>query len=154
MVVIVTILGGVAMVGYHRYRSAARLSEATSMVSAIRAAQSEYRGEMGVYANVSSGTTAFYPSRSPGPFKTAWGAPCDTCTDPYAWERLKVHAPGPVMYGYSTIAGIGGIVVNLANPSDPFYVVTAHGDTDGDGVACDVVGNSESNQLVITNDSE
>lgn len=173
VVVIVTILAVVAAVGYQRYKAAAHMHEATLMLGNIRAAQMEYKSEAGVFANVSNSTSSFYPSASPGPFKTGWGAPCGNCTSPTAWERLKLRVPGPVIFGYSTVAGVGGMPTTVTGvslspetldtlgnaapkigPTDPYYMAVAHGDTNGNSIFCTIVSVSASNDLLITNDSE
>lgn len=172
VVVIVTILAVVAGVGYRRYRAAAHMSEATHMLTSIRSAQLEYKTESGVFANVSNSPASFYPNASPGPYKTGWGTPCGNCVTPTAWERLKLRVPGPVIFGYSTTAGVGGMPSNVGvtvntetqsglsvssakiGPVDPYYIAVAHGDTNGNSVFCTIVGVSGSNELLITNDGE
>jgi hypothetical protein len=39
-------------------------------------------------------------------------------------------------------------------PTQPYYIIKAKGDTDGDGVASTVLGLSCSNHLVLTNEGE
>jgi type IV pilus assembly protein PilA len=178
VIVIVSILAVLAVVGYRRYRAHARLSEATNMMAAIQAAQHEFKSERGVFANVSQDLDSLYPNANPGPHRTQWGGPCNNCAngDVYAWMKLKIHAPGPVMFGYATTSGIGGQPM-VSPPSnvgpgnapidqaisdlpekigatEPFYVAIAVGDTDGNGVRCAVLGTSHTNQLVITNEGE
>jgi type IV pilus assembly protein PilA len=179
VIVIVSILAVLAVVGYRRYRARARLSEATNMMASIQTAQHEFKSERGVFANVSQSLDALYPNANPGPHLTQWGGPCNNCAngDVYAWQKLKIHAPGPVMFGYATVSGIGGEstvpppdgftnggstqipeaisgLSDLIGPTEPFYVAIAVGDTDGNGVRCAVLGTSHSNQLVITNEGE
>lgn len=179
VIVIVSILAVLAVVGYRRYRARARLSEATNMMASIQTAQHEFKSERGVFANVSQSLDALYPNANPGPHLTQWGGPCNNCAngDVYAWQKLKVHAPGPVMFGYATVSGIGGestvrppdgltdsgnaatheVINDLPQKigaTEPFYVAIAIGDTDGNGVRCAVLGTSHTNQLVITNEGE
>jgi prepilin-type N-terminal cleavage/methylation domain-containing protein len=114
-----------------------------------------------------------------GNFKTQWGASSAGSTDKLDWLQLPVHTVGAVMYGYSTVAGIanqttsllggvdysGGFTLNssqatniqivvgtFAKPTADWYMITATGDEDGDGVACVVLGTSLSNDLVIAGD--
>ena len=113
VVVIVGVLAVIGMVGYRRYRASARMSEATNMIAAIRAAQAEYKAETGVYANVSNDINSLYPDTNPGPHVTQWGGACNVCKEGvHGWQRLKVQTPGPVMYGYATVAGVGGTTVS------------------------------------------
>lgn len=179
VIVIVSILAVLAVVGYRRYRARARLSEATNMMAAIQAAQDEFKAERGVYANVSKDLDSLYPSTNPGTHVTEWGGPCNNCAggDVNAWQKLKITAPGPVMFGYATTSGIGGqstvpppasltgrdhMAIDQAvgdmprkvGATEPFYVSIAVGDTDGNGVRCAVMGSSHTNQLVVTNEGE
>jgi len=170
VVVVVGVLGAVGTVVYLRHRRHVRMSEATSMITMIRAEQEAFKTERGVYARVSSGVDAFYPAATPDRFATEWGGPCTSCISPNAWEQLPVRPSGPVMYGYATVAGVGGNVggafangpagpaeVNTCQsiaPDQPFYVVKAQGDVDGDGIASSVLGVSCSNALVLTNQGE
>jgi prepilin-type N-terminal cleavage/methylation domain-containing protein len=109
-VVIIGILAVIALVAYRRKIAASRTTEATNMITNIRGGQEAHKAETGVYANVSSSLTSFYPAASPGAKVTQWGAPCTVCAggDTHGWEKINVHADGPVLFGYATTAGIGG----------------------------------------------
>ena len=172
VVVLVGVLATVSAMLYRQHRTAAHVAEATGLANGIRAAQEQYKAEIGTYANVSTTETAYYPAASPGPFKTAWGGACGgNCN--VEWTTLHVRPDGPVMYGYATVAGAGGTTLSdslaraagapppstgmAAPPSsappsstDPFYVVAALGDTDGDGQPSLVIGSSASNDLIVT----
>jgi prepilin-type N-terminal cleavage/methylation domain-containing protein len=172
VVVITTVLAMIAMFGYARHRGAARMTEATQLTTQIRDAQEAYKAETGVYSDVSVALTNYYPAASPGAFTTAWGDDCKVCSSLGAWRKLSVHPDAPVMYGYATIAGIGAVPIGgsssggsssggssgvsgvPAGPTDPFYVVQAKGDVDGDGVACTVLAASNNPALTITNEGE
>src|SRR5690349_899332 len=119
-VVIIGILAVIAVVAYRRKIAATRTAEATNMITMIRRSQEEYKSEKGVYANVTSSITAFYPNATPNAKLTQWGAPCTVCgTDPNAWDKINVHAAGPVLFGYATTAGIGaGGLQNLNGESE------------------------------------
>lgn len=177
VVVIVGVLAVLGMIGYRRYVTSAHTAEATHLTGGIRAAQEAFKSEKGVYADVSADTSSLYPAVAPGSFKTEWGGACTNCKgDPDAWKKLAVRPAGPVMYGYATVAGIGGADLSAVppppkvptmNPSampsgpgttlaatDPFYVTIAWGDTDADGDPCVVMSYSTSNQLVIQSAGE
>ena len=176
VVVIVGVLAVLGMIGYRRYVTGAHTAEAKYLTGGIRAAQEAFKSEKGVYADVSTDTSSLYPAVAPGKFKTEWGGACTNCKgDPDAWRKLAVRPAGPVMYGYATVAGIGGAdlsavppppsVPSMMSPSasgagptitatDPFYVTIAWGDTDADGVPCVVMSYSTSNQLVIQSAGE
>jgi type IV pilus assembly protein PilA len=171
VVVVVAILAVLAILGYRRYTTTAKSAEAKQVTGGIRMAQEAYKTEKGVYVTVSSSDTAFYPAATPGKFVTAWGAPCTNCVAPDAWHNLPMAPPQPVMFGYATVANIGGsggsssssgILPMVAPPpglaplssTDPFYVTVAWGDTDGDGVPCTITSYSTSNQLLVQSEGE
>jgi type IV pilus assembly protein PilA len=175
VVVITTVLATVAILTYRHHRGVSRMAEATNLTAQIRAAQEAYKAETGVYADVSSSVTSYYPAAAPGSFVTVWGADCTVCKTTDAWRKLTVLPHGAVMYGYATISGIGAIPVGggsgsgggsggggttppsaLPPPSstDPFYVVQAQGDTDGDGVPCTILSTSNNPALIISNEGE
>lgn len=167
VVTIIGILSVLAVVGYTRYIRAAKISEATEMVNVIKLAQEQYHAETGSYANVSAslGVGDLYPAATPGAFKTVWGGTCATCPDTDAWKRLPVHASGPVLYGYATVAGaqganlpaspIAGITFPAANAmTSDWFVVVAKGDQDGNGVFATVMGVSWTRDLFLDKDTE
>ena len=169
VVVVVAILAVLAILGYRRYTTTARSAEAKQVTGGIRMAQEAYKTEKGVYVTVSASDTAYYPAATPGKFVTAWGAPCANCIggDPNAWHNLPMAPPAPVMFGYATVANIGGSssgasISSFAAPAaaspisstDPFYVTVAWGDTDGDGIPCTITSYSTSNQLVVQSEGE
>ena len=171
VVVLVGVLAVLAVLGYRRYMATARSAEAKQVTGGVRMAQEAYKTEKGIYAGVSSSDTAYYPAAAPGKFVTAWGGPCTNCLDPNAWQTLAVNPPGPVMFGYATVANIGGSPSPGGGPAaadfvpppaafaplsstDPFYVTVAWGDTDGNGIPCTVTSYSTSNQLVVQSEGE
>ena len=168
VVVVVGILAVLAILGYRRYTATARSAEAKQVTGGIRMAQEAYKTEKGIYAAVSTNDTSYYPAAVPGKFVTAWGAPCGNCAsgDPDGWKRLAVNPAAPVMFGYATVANIGGAgggagvgapvpaaIMPLA-ATDPFYVTVAWGDTDGNGIPCTVTSYSTSNELVVQSEGE
>jgi type IV pilus assembly protein PilA len=173
VVVVVGILGVLAVLAYRKYTATARTAEAKQVTAGIRAAQEAFKTEKGIYAAVSNSDTSFYPAASPGQFVTAWGGACINCVNGAdGWHQLAVEPGAPVMFGYATIAGLGGNASGAGGASapsgggggpapfsnlkatDPFYVTVAKGDTDGDGVACTVTSYSTSNQLLVQSEGE
>ena len=177
VVVIVGVLAVLGIIGYRRYVTSAHTAEAKYLTGGIRAAQEAFKSEKGVYADVSADTSSLYPAVAPGNFTTEWGGACTNCKgDPDAWRKLALRPAGPVMYGYATVAGIGGADLSAVPPppkvptmpappaasgfeptitaTDPFYVTIAWGDTDADGTPCVVMSYSTSNQLVIQSAGE
>jgi hypothetical protein len=144
------------------------ISEATEMVNAIKLAQEQFHAETGAYSNVSASLDPgdLYPAATPGMFKTSWGGTCATCaagTD--AWKRMPVHADGPLLYGYATVAGAQGAALPAAPApgmtfpataalTSDWFVVVARGDQDGNSVFSTVVGVSWQRELFIDKDTE
>ena len=105
VVLIIGILATVAVVGYRRFLSSARMSEATNLIGDIRRSQEEHKAEAGTYANISSSPTSYYPAATPGAFYSEWGGPCSNCSfGASSWELLHIRPSGPVIFGYSTTA--------------------------------------------------
>jgi prepilin-type N-terminal cleavage/methylation domain-containing protein len=132
-VVIIGILAVIAVVAYRRKIAATRTAEATHMITAIRRGQEEHKSETGVYANVTASITSFYPAATPGAHVTQWGGPCNVCGgDTNAWEKIKVHADGPVLFGYATTASIGAGLVS-GGGGGPASMAAAGGPGGGGG---------------------
>jgi type IV pilus assembly protein PilA len=172
VIIIVSILAVIAIVGFRRHIIVSRMAEAQQMVGAIQRAQHDHFAERGAYANVSNNATSFYPNPTPkGNVTTQWGGPCNNCNgDLKAWERLAIRPTAPVMFGYSTISGVGGQVVPppaaqvgaaraldisaAPTSTEPFFVITAALDYDRNGTDCQVTSMSGSNQIFVTNEGE
>ena len=167
VVTIISILAFLAVAGYSRMVKSSHISEATEMVNAIKLAQEQFHAETGSYSNISASLNPgdLYPAATPGSFKTSWGAVCATCSDTTAWQRLPVHASGPLLYGYATVAGaqgaalpgvpVTGMTFPAANAlTSDWFVVVARGDQDGNGIFATVVGVSWQRDLFIDKDSE
>jgi type IV pilus assembly protein PilE len=111
---------------------------------------------------------------APGAFNVAWpvtacGACCNSGVD---WLKLKVETTAPTFYGYTTVAGgIGtgpgttstvGVMINGATPNwpnvttvnGPWFVATAVGDTDGNGIFSTVMLSSFDSEVYVDNDGE
>ena len=158
VVAIVAILATLSVYGVRRYILAAKSSEATEMIGAIKTAQEQYRAETFAYKDISgvgqlNGYGTFYPSTTVlRRKKMAWGG--GAATDPIAngWRELGVAAAAPVMYIYGCAAGPGstppappGITIGnypTAATGQPWYLIKAVGDLDGDGTEGTWVGTS------------
>lgn len=168
VVAIIGILAVLAVAGYRKLVLSSHTTEATEMVNAIKVAQESNHAETGQYANISSGLGLgnLYPAANPDSHTaTAWGGVCGTCTDPAGWQKLPVHASGPVRFGYATMAGTvaqplpGSPVTAVTFPTNSqltgdWYVVSAMGDMDGNAVYCTVVGVSWQRDLYVDKDGE
>jgi type IV pilus assembly protein PilE len=179
VLVIVAVLATLAFVMYRRHVKAAHMSEATQISGSIRAGQNAYKAENGLYADVSTDTSSFYPSQNPGAFATQWGGPCSACNKAEGWRDINVNPGGPVMFGYATVAGVGAAAVSpkvgapkapssmaaLKGPAsggldkaigatDPFFTTVAWGDTDGDGNATVVMSYSHTSEIIVLSDGD
>lgn len=167
MMVVVTIVGilsVIAVVSYRRVTASARMSEATGMIFNIRAAQERYHAETQSYADISADLASTYPAPAPGGFRTGWGAACSNCKAGMDWSILSVHPDGPVLFGYTTIAGqagstppsftVSGNTISFAASATDWYLVGARGDYDANGVFCQLYGTSYGSQLFIDKEGE
>ena len=162
VVVMVGILATIAAVSYRRYMTSAKVSEATAMVGAIRAAQESYRAETMRYLDVSGAYNRWHPAE-PNKQKRAWDYPSHA--DYAKWQQLGVRSDGPVYFGYLTYAGLAGEDVRTPtgvsanfnfpdSPAEPWYIVQAAGDLDGDDERCYVVGSSFTSEIYVENEGE
>jgi type IV pilus assembly protein PilA len=157
VVAIVAILAGLAVYGVRKYILAAKTSEATEMIGAIKTAQEQYRAETFAYKDISKAgnladRSTFYPAKDPpkGGRKLAWGGGTGDVAD--GWRELGVAASAPVLYVYGCAAGPGSVVpadpgITIGNypaaaTGQPWYLIKAVGDLDGNGVVSTFVGTS------------
>jgi type IV pilus assembly protein PilA len=161
VVAIVAILAGLAVYGVRKYILAAKSSEATAMIGAIKTAQEQYRAETFAYKDISGkgnldDYSTFYPSamdpatKVPKRQKMAWGGGTDNIAN--GWRELGVAAAAPVMYTYGCAAGPGsvapaapGITIGgypTSATGQPWYLIKAVADLDGDGTVGTWVGTS------------
>ncbi|HEY6561632.1 MAG TPA: prepilin-type N-terminal cleavage/methylation domain-containing protein [Polyangiaceae bacterium] len=144
LMAVVTIVGVLAVIGVALVRKhilTSRAVEASTMVQSIRAAQERWFAETRTYFDVSTTMVSYYPMATPGENKYAWDQPGGN--DFANWRMLNPSVSGPVQFGYTTRAGAPGATppaLNITNPpvwgpaQEPWYVIQATGDTNGDGV--------------------
>ncbi len=153
IVVIVGILALLSTYGIRKYITSSKTSEATGMIATIKAAQEAYRGETFQYLSVSTSLDDYYPANAkPGRAKAQWGG-----GNVANWQILGVNAPSPVLFVYSSVAGVAGTTptspggaasdITVGNwptapINSPWYVVKAAADFDGDGRSTVFVGAS------------
>src|SRR5688500_13268507 len=161
VVAIVGILATLGLVAYRRFITSSKSSEAIYMVGAIRAAQESYRAETLSYLNVSAGFTEYFPTGSVGAKKTGWDA--TTHADYTRWRQLGARPDSAVYYGYLVGAGTAGAVppaLHTANKptwpttTEPWYVIEAKGDVDGNGKYSWVAGSSFTGEIYLENQGE
>lgn len=167
VVAIVGILGLLATVGVRKYIRSSKTSEALTMVAAIKTAQEEYLHDTFTYKDISGvnkldGYGTFYPTAEVPKrgVKTAWGGGTDAVAN--AWRELGVMPSAPVMYSYGVAAGPGsmapaapGFTIGgypTAATGQPWYLIKAVADLDGDGVVGTYVGTSFSAEIFRNNE--
>jgi type IV pilus assembly protein PilE len=175
VVAMVGILALLAIVSYSRWVRTSYMAEAQDMVQNIRTAEANFRSETGYYLPVSNSLDInyTYPSTKPGSFKSAWGSACSlaVCNTATSWTQLAVEPKGPVAFGYAVVVDNTGATNpngylaawsgQMATPVDysglmgqPWYVVEAVGDINGNGVYTRLLGNSVSSSVIIDREGE
>jgi type II secretory pathway pseudopilin PulG len=156
VVVIVAILAMLGTYGVRKYILASKTSEATEMIGAIKTAQEQYKAETFAYKDISQVNalgdySTFYPATTPlKRSKIAWGAGTDAVAN--GWRELGLGAAAPVAYIYGCAAGPGsmapaapGITIGgypTAATGQPWYLIKAVADLDGNGTVGTYVGTS------------
>lgn len=172
VVAIVGILAILGMVGYGRIIKSGRSAEGRQVLGAIRIAQESRRAETGSFMPVSAAGSVYSdaelcPTNGKTGVKSTFrgtSGGCDT-----KWAQLPVNTDGPVMFGYSTTAGVAGVpppAITLAganpwtagspaaNPPTEWFVAWGQLDSDNDGVSCHMLASSFSNEIFVENEGE
>jgi prepilin-type N-terminal cleavage/methylation domain-containing protein len=165
VVVLTGVLATLAVYSIRKYIASSKTSEATEMISAIKAAEETYKDETFTYLSPSTDLSkaSFYPNNTlPGRQKMPWGG---TGPGSDKWRTLGVTASAPLLFTYACFAGTDG--TNVPAPSSdsgdititnwpttttgPFYVVKARADLRGDGVMTVFVSSSFSGDVYAAN---
>ncbi|AKT41051.1 type IV pilin protein [Chondromyces crocatus] len=174
VVAMIGVLAAIALVGYRRYMNSAGSAEARAVMQGIRGSEEAYRAEMLTYLGCSGCASAtgcapgggsltdWYPMNSPGQQKHHWVNPGHG--DYQCWRLLNVTTDGPVRFGYSVVAGLAGSIsvggIGMTNApsfpdtSEPWYVIAARGDRDGDGDPALLITSSLNGEIYAEKDSE
>jgi len=165
LMVVVAIMGLLAVLALNAltsHRKAAKVGEALSVVQAIRASEERYRAENQQYFGDS---TKWCPSEGVGDDvrKSFFSSDCDNTL----WQTLRPDVQRGVQFGYRVASGVPGDALPSASdliteqafpagttPSEPWYVVQAKADADGDGTFCAVVATSFNPEVVVENETE
>lgn len=167
VVAMVGILATLATVGYRRYLSSAKTGEATALIGSIKSAQEAFKSETFRYLDVSQGDLEVpYPQGAAsgiGEHKYAWAEG----TPVYARKNFKtlgVASTAPVLYGYSSVAGLASDSIpdlpsdfdtpDWSAPGGPWYLVVAMGDLDGDGTLSGYAASSMTAQIAALRPGE
>jgi type IV pilus assembly protein PilE len=163
-VAIVGVLAAVAIAALRHRVFASDTASAKVVVKSIVAAEEHYRAENQLYFDVStSGGSSWYPSGSLGPNNKAsfWKAGSDT--DTKNWHTLAPDIRQPVSFGYKANAGLptdtpkfDDALATLPIPAitEPWYVIQARADANGNGVYCMVGAVSWTPEVFSVNDGE
>lgn len=163
VVAIVGILAGLATYGVNKYIQSSKSTEAIQMIGAIKAAQEQYRAEMFNYLDV-NGTgklTPYYPAETPTNKAYAWGDA--SSAQGKAYRELGVATDAPVRFVYGCAAGSGNTAIPApamtvtnwpATQQQPWYVVQALGDFDGDGITSVYVSGSFTGRIFSDKEGE
>lgn len=169
LMAVIAIMGVLAALGLRAFHQRAFQSDATAakvVIKAIAMAEEHYRAENKVYLNVSStGDAGWYPEKSiaPNTHRTFWrGADSQTT----AWQALAPDIREAVTFGFKANAGLptslpsavleagSGVTLPTAAPVEPWYLIQARADADGDSTPSFVVAASWSPELVVVNEGE
>ena len=172
-VAIVGILATLATWGVAKYIRLSRSSEATQMIGAFKAAQEAYKSDMFSYLDVSGkgeiASDSYYPVTSTKERKAhSWDQKTGSETEVGARiKQLGVVADAPVHFIYACAAGPGTAapaghqlpnttVDNWpTNPTgQPWYVVTAKADLNGNDVESVFTSASFTTQIFTENEGE
>ncbi len=174
VVAITGILGALAVATLRQRALMSDVTSAQVVVRAIAAAEEHYRAENQVYLNVSStGDAGWYPLKTiPKNTKASFWrtVPGDTSdAETVRWRLLAPDIRQPVSFGYKANAGLpptdavttprfdaelSGIAVLQSSVVEPWYMIQARADADGNGVGCMVGAASWTPEVFSINDGE
>ncbi len=167
LMVVVVIVGVLATIGISMFRKhvySSRSVEALAMIQSIRAAQESWRAENLTYLDVSTTMDSTYPMNIPGKTLYHWDQPAGN--DFARWRLLAPTTSAPVQFGYTVKAGAPFTAIvaptSLGQPSwpvaadvtEPWYVIQAKGDTNGDGNFAYFVAASLNGEIYRENEGE
>jgi prepilin-type N-terminal cleavage/methylation domain-containing protein len=174
VVAITGILGALALATLRQRAFASDVTSAKVVVRTIAAAEEHYRTENQIYLNVSSsGDAGWYPRKTlPNNKKVAFWrtAPGDTSdAETVRWRLLAPDIRQPVSFGYKANAGLpptdgvttpqfdaelSSIAVLQSSVVEPWYMIQARVDADGNGIGCMVGAASWTPEVFSINDGE
>ena len=161
------------LICYRNHLRAEAMGEARAMILSIRAAEEVRRAEQLGYLGcgqcegtgcdgIQGSPSARYPRASPDRHELPWTNPSHSEFE--CWHQLAVRADAPVRNTYSVIAGPAYIspppIPGLKRqpvwptPMEPWYLVQAVSDSDGDGVQSVTIAFSLAPDLYMENEGE
>jgi type IV pilus assembly protein PilA len=172
-VAVVGILATLATWGVTKYIRLSKASEATQMIGAFKSAEEAYKSDMFSYLDVSGESkitaSSYYPADTTAGQKARSWLEVDGAETQVGLriKQLGVVADGPVYFIYACAAG-GGTQIPAghqlaattvdnwptAATGQPWYVVNAKADLDGDGTEASFTSASFTTQIFVENDGE
>lgn len=162
LMVVVLIMGILAVVGgasFVQHTDQVKNTQALAVCRSIGVAQERYRTLNGRYLDVSGNLGELYPTADPGGVSYHfWGHDAEAT---YAnWLELAPEVPVYVRYSYAVVAGLpnGAAWPALgvsqtptwpATVNDPWYIVKAVGDLDGDNDNSYIIMSSFSDRVYM-----
>jgi type II secretory pathway pseudopilin PulG len=174
VVAITGILAALAIATLRQRAFASDVTSAKVVVRAIVAAEEHYRAENQIYLDVSSsGDAGWYPMKTlPNNAKVAFfRTEVGNTSDPETnrWRMLAPDIRQPVSFGFKANAGLpptdmttvpkfdyelSSVTVLASSVVEPWYMVQARTDADGNGIGCMVGAASWTPEVVSVNDGE
>ncbi len=163
LMIVVAIVGVLAAIGISLLRKhvfGTRSVEALATVQAIRAAQETWKADTMRYMDVSTTLRTYYPRNVPGPEKIPWNSATGNNRDD--WRVLDVRGVDRVQGVYATVAGLAGgspstelfetyddLPSSFGTPLEPWYLIQAKTDADGDGSQVHYLATSFTGSVMI-----
>ncbi len=141
---IVGILASIAIPTFVSHMQRTRTTEAFSVIGEIREAQDAYYATFSQYCGPLTWNPASYG---------AAGAYRSFDFDAAGWDQLGAHPEGRVRFRYRVLAGPPGTTppgIPGFSGADPWYVIQAEGDLDGDGETVAFEAYSEHAQVYVS----
>jgi len=162
VVAMIGILAALALVGYRRYLHASHSGEAKEIIGQIHVAEASYRSETLGYLSCSSSLHDWYPAKPNGK-KRHWISTSHSAKA--CWKMLNVAVDSPTLFGFAVVAGAPSETPPTpdtaanpnfpASPTEPWYVVQAAGDQNGDSHFSYFVSSSfQPSEIYVENESD
>lgn len=172
VVAIMGVLAALAIRAFHRRAFQSDAAAAKVVIKSIAVAEEQYRSENKVYLNVSSaGDPGWYPEKSiaPNTRQSFWRTPPDgggADAETLVWQALAPDIRQSVTFGFKANAGLpttapsavlepgSGVTLPSSAPVEPWYLIQARADADGDAIPAFVAVASWTSEVVVVNEGE